>query len=105
MELSRAQDVEAGDGTTTVVVVAGALLDAAEKLLSRGIHPTAVSESFQRAASHAVEVVFTFHPLVFGNFIVLDFDGNRHSHPVGQPRTVGQERFHFPKLESRFSTL
>lgn len=57
MELSRAQDVEAGDGTTTVVVIAGALLDAAEKLLSRGIHPTAISESFQRAASHAVEVI------------------------------------------------
>jgi T-complex protein 1 subunit delta len=56
VELSRAQDVEAGDGTTTVVVIAGALLDAAEKLLSRGIHPTAISESFQRAAVYAVEV-------------------------------------------------
>lgn len=57
MELSRAQDIEAGDGTTTVVVMAGALLDAAEKLLQRGIHPTAISESFQRAATHAVEVL------------------------------------------------
>lgn len=56
VELSRAQDIEAGDGTTTVVVIAGALLDAAEKLLARGIHPTAISESFQRAASRAVEV-------------------------------------------------
>lgn len=56
MELSRAQDIEAGDGTTTVVIIAGALLSAAEKLLSRGIHPTAISESFQRAAAHAVEV-------------------------------------------------
>lgn len=61
VELSRAQDIEAGDGTTTVVVMAGALLDAAEKLLQRGIHPTAISESFQRAASHAVEVfILTF---------------------------------------------
>ncbi|CAH1370085.1 unnamed protein product [Tenebrio molitor] len=57
VELSRAQDVEAGDGTTTVVVIAGALLDAAEKLLSRGIHPTAISESFQRAAVYAVEIL------------------------------------------------
>lgn len=56
MELSRAQDIEAGDGTTTVVVIAGALLNAAEKLLHRGIHPTAISESFQRAVAHAVEV-------------------------------------------------
>lgn len=36
MELSKAQDIEAGDGTTTVVVLAGAFLDAAEKLLSKG---------------------------------------------------------------------
>jgi T-complex protein 1 subunit delta len=36
VELSKAQDVEAGDGTTTVVVIAGSLLDAAEKLLEKG---------------------------------------------------------------------
>lgn len=57
VELSRAQDIEAGDGTTTVVVIAGALLDAAEKLLDRGIHPTAISESFQKASAHAVEIL------------------------------------------------
>lgn len=57
VELSRAQDVEAGDGTTSVVVIAGALLDAAEKLLNRGIHPTAISESFQRAAVHALKIL------------------------------------------------
>ncbi|KAJ8947538.1 hypothetical protein NQ318_005016 [Aromia moschata] len=57
VELSRAQDVEAGDGTTSVVVIAGALLDAAEKLLQRGIHPTAISESFQRAAALAVDIL------------------------------------------------
>merc|ERR1740115_211606 len=33
VELSKAQDVEAGDGTTSVVVIAGGLLQAAEKLL------------------------------------------------------------------------
>ena len=36
MELSKAQDIEAGDGTTTVVVIAGALLDAAMYLLNKG---------------------------------------------------------------------
>lgn len=36
VDLSAAQDVEAGDGTTTVVVIAGALLGAAEMLLSKG---------------------------------------------------------------------
>ncbi|XP_050298591.1 T-complex protein 1 subunit delta [Anthonomus grandis grandis] len=57
VELSRAQDVEAGDGTTSVVVIAGALLDAAQKLLYRGIHPTAISESFQRASTHALQIL------------------------------------------------
>lgn len=36
VELSAAQDVEAGDGTTSVVVLAGSLLNAAQKLLTKG---------------------------------------------------------------------
>lgn len=55
VELSQAQDVEAGDGTTSVVVIAGSLLSAAEKMLNKGIHPTIIAESFQRAATKAVE--------------------------------------------------
>lgn len=57
VELSRAQDVEAGDGTTSVVVVAGALLEAAERLLQKGIHPTAISDAFQRCSAKAVEIL------------------------------------------------
>ena len=55
VDLSQAQDVEAGDGTTSVVVLAGSLLGVAEKLLSKGIHPTMIAESFQRAAIKSVE--------------------------------------------------
>lgn len=57
VDLAQAQDVEAGDGTTSVVVIAGSLLGAADKLLARGIHPTVISESFQRAAEAAVEIL------------------------------------------------
>uniref|UniRef100_G3Q878 T-complex protein 1 subunit delta n=1 Tax=Gasterosteus aculeatus aculeatus TaxID=481459 RepID=G3Q878_GASAC len=57
VELSKAQDIEAGDGTTSVVVIAGALLDACSKLLQRGIHPTTISESFQKAVEKGVEVL------------------------------------------------
>lgn len=57
VELSKAQDTEAGDGTTSVVVIAGALLEAAERLLQKGIHPTLISDAFQRAAAKAVEVL------------------------------------------------
>ncbi len=57
VELSAAQDAEAGDGTTSVVVFAGALLSAAEKLLEKGVHPTTISESFQAAAKKSVEIL------------------------------------------------
>merc|ERR1712054_189537 len=55
VELSKSQDDEIGDGTTGVVVLAGALLDKAEALLDRGIHPMRVAEGFDRAAQIAVE--------------------------------------------------
>ncbi|XP_063933081.1 T-complex protein 1 subunit delta-like [Zophobas morio] len=57
VELSHAQDVEAGDGTTSVVVLAGSLLSAAQRLLRLGIHSTIISESFQNAAAAAVNVL------------------------------------------------
>lgn len=57
VELSKAQDIEAGDGTTTVVVICGALLEAAKELLSHGSHPTRISDAFQRAALEARKVL------------------------------------------------
>ena len=68
--MSKAQDIEAGDGT----IVAGSLLTATQKLLNKGvhhsleffessvqlllgIHPTTISESFQKASNKAVEVL------------------------------------------------
>ena len=57
VELSKAQDVEAGDGTTSVVVIAGALLAAAEKLLGKGIHPQTITEAFLMASEKAEEVL------------------------------------------------
>lgn len=64
VDLAAAQDVEAGDGTTSVVVIAGSLLGAADRLLAKGIHPTVISESFQRAAAAAVETLHDMsHPI------------------------------------------
>lgn len=57
VDLANAQDIEAGDGTTSVVVIAGSLLGAAERLLAKGLHPTVISEAFQRAAAKAVEIL------------------------------------------------
>ena len=55
VELSKSQDDEIGDGTTGVVVLAGALLDQAEKLLDRGIHPVRIAEGFEKAAEVAIK--------------------------------------------------
>ena len=57
VELSKSQDIEAGDGTTSVVVIAGALLSAAEQLLEKGIHPQAIAEGFMSAAAKADEIL------------------------------------------------
>ncbi|XP_012857017.1 PREDICTED: LOW QUALITY PROTEIN: T-complex protein 1 subunit delta [Erythranthe guttata] len=57
VELSKSQDVVAGDGTTTVVVIAGSLLKASLGLLTSGIHPTIVSDSLHKASIKAVEVL------------------------------------------------
>merc|ERR1719230_953262 len=57
VEVSKAQDIEAGDGTTSVVVIAGALLQAAEQLLTKGIHPQTITEAFLEAAEKAEEIL------------------------------------------------
>jgi T-complex protein 1 subunit epsilon len=49
VELSKSQDQEIGDGTTGVVVLAGALLEQAELLLDRGLHPRRISDGFEVA--------------------------------------------------------
>mmetsp|Transcript_636 Transcript_636/g.2518 ORF Transcript_636/g.2518 Transcript_636/m.2518 type:complete len:539 (-) Transcript_636:1532-3148(-) len=53
VELAASQDDEIGDGTTGVVVLAGALLEQAEKLLDRGLHPVRIAEGFEAACAVA----------------------------------------------------
>ena len=57
VELSQSQDDEIGDGTTGVVVLAGALLNHAEKLLDKGVHPVRVSEGYEAACDVAVKTL------------------------------------------------
>lgn len=54
VSLSKSQDDEVGDGTTGVVVLAGAMLDQAIGLLDRGIHPIRIADGFDRACKIAV---------------------------------------------------
>jgi T-complex protein 1 subunit epsilon len=55
VQLSQSQDDEIGDGTTGVVVLAGALLEQAELLLDKGIHPIRIADGFELAAQCAVK--------------------------------------------------
>nr|CAI9713744.1 unnamed protein product [Rangifer tarandus platyrhynchus] len=57
VELSKAQDIEAGDGTTSVVIIAGSLLDSCTKLLQKGVHSTIISESFQKALEKGIDIL------------------------------------------------
>ena len=57
VEVAKAQDDEVGDGTTTVVVLAGELLGEAEKLIEKDIHPTVVIDGYERAAEKAIEIL------------------------------------------------
>lgn len=53
VELSKSQDDEIGDGTTGVVVLAGALLDQALELIEKGIHPIKIANGFDEACKIA----------------------------------------------------
>jgi len=55
VQLSQSQDDEIGDGTTGVVVLCGALLEQAELLLDKGIHPIRIADGFELAAQKANE--------------------------------------------------
>nr|KAF6354495.1 chaperonin containing TCP1 subunit 5 [Myotis myotis] len=55
VELAKSQDDEIGDGTTGVVVLAGALLEEAEQLLDRGIHPIRIADGYEQAARIAID--------------------------------------------------
>ncbi|KAH9636087.1 hypothetical protein HF086_002998 [Spodoptera exigua] len=54
VQLAQSQDDEIGDGTTGVVVLAGALLEQASNLLDKGIHPIRVADGFEMAAATAL---------------------------------------------------
>ncbi len=55
VEVAKAQEDEVGDGTTTVVVLAGELLKRAEELLDQEIHPTVITRGYRIAAEHAIK--------------------------------------------------
>ncbi|MHB8052215.1 MAG: thermosome subunit alpha, partial [Methanoregula sp.] len=57
IEVAHTQDDEVGDGTTTAVILVGALMEQAESLLEQGIHPTVIAEGYRMGMDKALEIV------------------------------------------------
>ena len=57
VEVSKTTDNEVGDGTTSAVVLAGALLEKAEELLDKDVHPTVIVDGYSKAAKKAIEAM------------------------------------------------
>src|ERR671913_1349543 len=67
VEISKATDNEVGDGTTSVVVLAGALIEKAEELINKDVHPTVIVDGYRKAATKAIEVLNGIAQKVAGN--------------------------------------
>jgi len=57
VEISKTIDTEVGDGTTSSVVFAGALLEKAEKLLEKDVHSTVIIDGYEAASAKALELL------------------------------------------------
>jgi len=57
-EISKTQEAEIGDGTTTAVMLAGKLLENAELLINKGIHPTVICKGYALASEKAKEIIY-----------------------------------------------
>tara|TARA_Y100000310_G_scaffold345669_1_gene468022 strand:+ start:3120 stop:4748 length:1629 start_codon:yes stop_codon:yes gene_type:complete len=68
VEIAKTQEAEVGDGTTTAVMLAGRLLENAEKLLDMKIHPTVITKGYNLACKKAKE---------FLNELSVDAEGRR----------------------------
>ncbi|GBE61454.1 T-complex epsilon subunit [Babesia ovata] len=55
VDLSKSQDEEIGDGTTGVVILAGALLERALRLLDKGLHPLRIADGYETACDIAIK--------------------------------------------------
>src|ERR671929_743250 len=67
VEISKATDNEVGDGTTSVVILAGALIEKAEELIGKEVHPTVIVDGYRKSATKAIEVLNSIAQKIVGN--------------------------------------
>jgi thermosome len=57
VEVAKTQDNEAGDGTTTAVIISGELLNKAQELIEKSVHPTIIIDGYKKASEKALETL------------------------------------------------
>jgi chaperonin GroEL (HSP60 family) len=57
VEITKSVDNEVGDGTTSVVVLAGSFLEKTEELINNKVHPTVIVEGYKKSAEKAIELL------------------------------------------------
>jgi len=77
IELARAQDEEVGDGTTSVIILAGEIMTAVEGFLEREIHPTVIVNAYFKALEEIVRITeslgVSINPYLFLSLFLIDF--------------------------------
>jgi len=95
VEVAKTQDDMVGDGTTTAVVLSGALLKKGEDLLEQNIHPTVIVSGYRKAAQKALKVLDKISKTV-------DLDDKRSLKKVAitsmGSKAVGPAREHFAEI-------
>jgi thermosome len=66
VEISKATDNEVGDGTSSVVILAGALIEKAEELIGKDVHPTIIVDGYRKSAVRAIEILNTLAQKIDG---------------------------------------
>lgn len=57
VEVTKSVDNEVGDGTKSVIVLAGSLLEKAEDLINKNVHPTVLVDGYRIASMKAIEIL------------------------------------------------
>jgi T-complex protein 1 subunit gamma len=77
IELARAQDEEVGDGTTSVIILAGEIMTAVEGFLEREIHPTVIVNAYFKALEEIVRITeslgVSINTSLFLSLFLIDF--------------------------------
>ena len=83
VEISKATDNEVGDGTSSVVVLAGALIEKAEELINKDVHPTIIVDGYRKSALKSIEIF---------NHIAQKIDGGNKSELIKVAKTSMQTK-------------